>query len=475
LASRSGLWGNTKLAITTYQAHTRTFARILSLLDNLKSTAAGSTLYKHIEQSFFELENSQLNSEKLYLNLLDKLLNNLAVHFPAGAEQWMQIQIMQKSLQDSMTESELHDIQSQVQQLLEQAQKDNGLGQKSMQETINSLLGDEIGLGELNTPSPNLEHSDQTASAEHTPTKLNQQVIDVDNSEATAYPEAPFCNIDQARDNINNIQSSLADQINNAKQFNSALSKLLHNSFSVIRNLDETDNISQVKNTFLRRYAKLIKMQQDLAGNFQSLDDGLNDIVSSSHNLNEELSRVHRLSLTDELTQLPNRRAFLMRLDDEISRALRFDYPLAMALIDIDNFKPINDTYGHAAGDVILQHFAQNMNIVFRYHDMATRYGGEEFAVLFPNTDIHGALSALNKLQHKLKVDPYILVKDTEIPVPTFSAGITLYNQGEDSDELIRRSDVAMYKAKTAGRDLIEVDPLGVKQSQERNKTDMPA
>ncbi len=458
------------MEITTYQAHTRTFARILSLLDNLKGSGAGSTLYNHIAQSFLELESAQLNSEKLYLNLLSSLLRSLTEHFPGGAEQSMQIQIMQKSLQDSMTESELHDIQSQVQQLLDQVQKDSTLGQKSMQETINSLLGDDIGISQLSQ-----EHIDQPVAPKPISPEITEQSVNTDHSDATIDSDAPFCNIDQTRDSFGTIQSSLADQIDNAKQFNSALSKLLHNSFAVIRNLDESDDVSQVKNTFLRRYAKLIKMQQDLASKFQSIDDGLNDIASNNNNLNEELSRVHRLSLTDELTQLPNRRAFLARLDDEISRAMRFDYPMAVALIDIDNFKPINDTYGHAAGDVILQHFAQNMNVVFRYHDMATRYGGEEFAVLFPNTDIDGALSALHKLQYKLKAEPCMLVKDVEIPVPTFSAGITLYNQGEDADELIRRSDVAMYKAKTTGRDRIEVDPLGTKQ-QELDKTDdMPA
>jgi len=463
------------LAITTYQASTRTFTRILSLLDNLKGTGAGATLYNHIEQSFLELENSQLSSEKLYLNLLNNLLNNLAAHFPAGAEQWMQIQIMQKSLQDSMTESELQNIQGQVQQLIKEVQKDNPMGQKSMQSTIDALLGDSLGFSELNKANPSQQHNHQAAAPEQAPTETIEQLVNTGDSETAIISDAPFCLIDQTRNNIDTIQASLADQINNAKQFNSALSKLLHNSFSVIRNLDESDDISLVKNNFLKRYAKLIKMQQDLATKFQSIDNRLSDIASNSHNLTEELSRVHRLSLTDELTQLPNRRAFLMRLDDEISRALRFDYPMAMALIDIDNFKPINDTYGHAAGDVILQHFAQNMNVVFRYHDMATRYGGEEFAVLFPNTNINGALSALNKLQYKLKANPNIPFKDIKIPVPTFSAGITLYNQGEDADEIIRRADIAMYKAKTAGRDRIEVDSLGANQPQELDETDILA
>ena len=463
------------MAITTYQASTRTFTRILSLLDNLKGTGAGATLYNHIEQSFLELENSQLSSEKLYLNLLNNLLNNLAAHFPAGAEQWMQIQIMQKSLQDSMTESELQNIQGQVQQLIKEVQKDNPMGQKSMQSTIDALLGDSLGFSELNKANPSQQHNHQAAAPEQAPTETIEQLVNTGDSETAIISDAPFCLIDQTRNNIDTIQASLADQINNAKQFNSALSKLLHNSFSVIRNLDESDDISLVKNNFLKRYAKLIKMQQDLATKFQSIDNRLSDIASNSHNLTEELSRVHRLSLTDELTQLPNRRAFLMRLDDEISRALRFDYPMAMALIDIDNFKPINDTYGHAAGDVILQHFAQNMNVVFRYHDMATRYGGEEFAVLFPNTNINGALSALNKLQYKLKANPNIPFKDIKIPVPTFSAGITLYNQGEDADEIIRRADIAMYKAKTAGRDRIEVDSLGANQPQELDETDILA
>ncbi len=459
--------GHKKLAVSTSHQQTRTYGRILALLENLKSTSAGSTLYRHIEQSFLELETSHQQAEKLYLNLLDSLLDNLAVHFPAGTEQWMQIRILQKSLQEAMTSSELQGLQIEIQRLISQARKDGALGQKSMQETIDALLNGldgghreeeavHLGSGQAAAPAPPPPPADLETGAEQPLMHHEEGPL------PTFTPEAPYCDLDKTRYNIHHIQSILSDQISNAKEFNSALAKLLHSSFATIRNLDESADLSLVKNNFLRRYAKLIKMQQDLAANFQTIDKGLNDIESSSQSLDEELSRVHRLSLTDDLTQLPNRRAFLMRLDDEISRALRFDYPLTMALIDIDNFKPINDTFGHAAGDVILRHFAQNMNVVFRYHDMASRYGGEEFAVLFPNTGTHGAMSALSKLQYKLKADPYILFKNDEIPVPTFSAGIALYSPGEDADELIKRADVAMYKAKTSGRDHIEVDPLGV-------------
>ncbi len=388
----------------------------------------------------------------------------------------MQIRIMQMSLLDSMPEKELNSIHTQIQQLIAQAHQEGTHGQKSMQETINLLLGE---LNGSHAQSPATELDSRQFKQPNRPTLAigEEPAFTTTNDNSVIVnkfsPEAPYCYIDKTRNNMQTIQSSLSDQISNAKQFNSALAKLLHSSFAAIRNLKDSEDLGLVKSNFLRRYAKLIKMQQDLATKFQTIDESLNDIESRSQNLDEELSRAHRLSLTDDLTQLPNRRAFLMRLDDEISRALRFDYPLTMALIDIDNFKPINDTFGHAAGDVILRHFSQNMNIVFRYHDMAARYGGEEFAVLFPNTDTNGAMSALCKLQDKLKADPYILVKNDEIPVPTFSAGIVLYNPGEDADELIKRADVAMYKGKTSGRDHIELDPLGIKPETERDNIDL--
>lgn len=444
-------------------------------MESLKTTAAGSTLYHHIEKSFLDLENAHTQSEKLYLNLLHSLLGNLSNHFAAGTEQWMQARIMQKSLQESMSEQELSNIQGQIQQLIDQAQRDQSHGQKHMQDTIDSLFHDLHENSSAVADTAPIHQTNEMSPLELPEIAKPQKPFEAPPPFAAFKPEAPFCYIDKTRSNIQTIQSSLSDQIGNAKQFNSALAKLLHSSFAAIRNLDDVDDLALVKNNFLRRYAKLIKMQQDLATKFQSIDESLHDIESDRHNLDEELSRVHRLSLTDELTQLPNRRAFLMRLDDEISRALRFDYPLTMALIDIDNFKPINDTFGHAAGDLILRHFSQNMNVVFRYHDMASRYGGEEFAVLFPNTNTKGAMSALSKLQYKLKVDPYIQFKNDEVPVPTFSAGIALYNPGEDADELIKRADVAMYKAKKSGRDQIQLDNQGIKQKNKSSEVDISA
>ena len=114
-------------------------------------------------------------------------------------------------------------------------------------------------------------------------------------------------------------------------------------------------------------------------------------IGSNVNKLSDELDQVRVLSLTDELTQLPNRRAFLRRIKDEMDRAQRDKTHLTIAMIDLDNFKEINDKYGHGVGDEMLRVYAREVLSIFRRYDMVARYGGEEFAVILPNTDKQGS------------------------------------------------------------------------------------
>jgi diguanylate cyclase len=134
----------------------------------------------------------------------------------------------------------------------------------------------------------------------------------------------------------------------------------------------------------------------------------------------------------------------------------RYGYPLSLALIDMDGFKAINDRYGHAAGDEVLRNFASNVLSIFRHHDMVARYGGEEFAVLLPNTDKTGALRALEKVG-KRNAEGVFPVEDRTLPMPTFSAGISLYKPGETPSSLIERADKALYQAKRLGRNRVEL------------------
>jgi diguanylate cyclase (GGDEF)-like protein len=166
---------------------------------------------------------------------------------------------------------------------------------------------------------------------------------------------------------------------------------------------------------------------------------------------------VRLLSLTDELTGLPNRRAFLRRIEDEVARVQRYGFPLSLALIDLDHFKQVNDKYGHAGGDEVLQMYSKNVLSIFRHHDLVARYGGEEFAVLLPNTDAEGALRALTKVKNRAGETRWQANGDT-IPVPTFSSGVSLYKPGETASAFIERADKALYRAKRLGRNRVEMD-----------------
>lgn len=163
------------------------------------------------------------------------------------------------------------------------------------------------------------------------------------------------------------------------------------------------------------------------------------------------------LSLTDELTGLPNRRGFVQRLDQELSRSQRTGQPLALVLLDIDNFKDFNDRYGHYIGDMILRSYAQSMDREFRQHDLLARYGGEEFVLLLPETLLSEARNAVEKLSRRIQREPL----DTGgacIELPTFSAGIACRLPGESATTLINRADQSLYLAKRLGRNRIETD-----------------
>lgn len=169
------------------------------------------------------------------------------------------------------------------------------------------------------------------------------------------------------------------------------------------------------------------------------------------------LRHAEALSITDELTGLANRRAFLQRLDQEISRSLRTGQPLSVVLLDMDNFKDINDRFGHHVGDRVLHSFAQRVTQEFRQHDLSARYGGEEFVLMFPVTWQDEACNALEKLRRRIRSEP-LDVGGVTIGLPTFSAGVAGLRSGESAAALLNRADQALYRAKRLGRNRTESD-----------------
>lgn len=200
-----------------------------------------------------------------------------------------------------------------------------------------------------------------------------------------------------------------------------------------------------------------ISHQRTIALDFRTLLAEVGSLRTERDDLAVALRHTEALSLTDELTGLPNRRAFVQRLDQELSRSQRTGQPLAMVLLDIDNFKRVNDRYGHYVGDMILRCYAQSMVRDLRQHDLLARYGGEEFVLLLPETSLDDARNALVKLGRRIRREP-LDAGGTCIDLPTFSAGIACLRSGESATVLINRADQSLYRAKRLGRNRIEGD-----------------
>ena len=153
---------------------------------------------------------------------------------------------------------------------------------------------------------------------------------------------------------------------------------------------------------------------------------------------------------TDALTQVANRRGLMQAFEVERARIEREGTPLAVGLLDIDNFKRLNDTLGHAAGDVALVTLAQRVRDSLRPVDVVARFGGEEFVVLLPGTPADEAAQVLTRLQRQLTAS--LFMHDGKEVFVTFSAGVTPYRPGERVEEALERADEALYEAKRTGK-----------------------
>ena len=177
-----------------------------------------------------------------------------------------------------------------------------------------------------------------------------------------------------------------------------------------------------------------------------------------------ENARLHRLverqANTDGLTELPNRRHFEEALEGEISRAERFGGSLALILADLDDFKQVNDRYGHQAGDDVLQTFADILRATVREIDLPSRYGGEEFAVLLPQTDLEGAQRLAERLCKALAARPMPTHPGALVAV-TASFGVAAFPDSPTPAALFAAADEALYRAKRAGKNCVVAADAG--------------
>lgn len=178
--------------------------------------------------------------------------------------------------------------------------------------------------------------------------------------------------------------------------------------------------------------------------------------------LKEANRRLERLATSDPLTDLPNRRTFDEQFFLAVERSRRSGEALSVMMIDLDRFKRINDTYGHAAGDAVLVETARRFAEAIRRADLLARYGGEEFCLLLPDTDVLGAITMAARLRELLEAEPIAFQPGPrEAPVAIevrASIGIAIWQpELEGVGDLIALADRALYRAKSLGRDRVEL------------------
>jgi two-component system cell cycle response regulator len=280
---------------------------------------------------------------------------------------------------------------------------------------------------------------------------------------------------------------SSGHQVASADTFEEALVRVKGGDFDLIivslgmRGFDGLRLCSQLRSLPEGRHVPILVVVSDGDRRklTQALEMGVNDYLTRPVDKNELVARVRtqlrkkryadrlrhnvqlslEMAITDQLTGLHNRRYMSRHLDTLVSNARKNARPLAFVIMDIDFFKQVNDTYGHDIGDEVLKEFANRISANVRGIDLACRFGGEEFVVVMPDTDLSFAYSISERLRQSIETTPVKISSAPHVLNITISIGIAGLEDGDASAEaLLRRADQALYRAKRSGRNRVVAD-----------------
>ena len=243
------------------------------------------------------------------------------------------------------------------------------------------------------------------------------------------------------------LAEKIAHSMTRSQEFNA----LLRSNLKALQLAETGDDLMDLKQLLVRGLEELVKGQEDLGQDLAETGSYIENVEHDHRRLSARLNKLAKHSLNDELTGLPRRRALLRQMEAEMSRAKRYGFSLALSILDIDDLSGVNTEYGRDAGDEVLSYYAREVLSGFRSYDMVARFDGDEFAVLFPNTQREGAERALNKARQR--ADGVVIHHNgRNIPLPGFSSVLALYSQGEKADALLKRAHEALDLAKLRGK-----------------------
>jgi len=273
---------------------------------------------------------------------------------------------------------------------------------------------------------------------------------------------------------------------NNAKEAEDILKHEEINTVLTDIKLPGTDGIKLTKN-IKKKYNIDVIVMTAYSSEYSyedAIKNGASDLIFKPVKLNELLLRINRvikersllddrdkmikelkrLTIEDSLTGLYNSRHFFDQLDKEIKRSDRYLHPISLIFIDIDNFKEINDTYGHMIGDKILSLIAKRIKACLRLNDGAYRFAGDEFTIILPETTSSEAKFVADRILSKLTNESFV-INEKEILDITSSIGIAEYQRNEGHQQFVHRADVTMYEAKQCGGNRVIISPAVIELS----------
>lgn len=258
---------------------------------------------------------------------------------------------------------------------------------------------------------------------------------------------------DQAQAELHTMLAVFLERLTSMTETSGIFQGKLENSVKRIEEAKSIEEIAPVLREVISATRAMSEESLQVRDELRSIKARTEATEAELNKLYTELNRLSNQARHDALTGVLNRQGMEEALEIEIARVRRKDSSLCLAMLDIDNFKKINDSRGHAAGDEALAHLANVVREALRPQDTLARYGGEEFVVILPETVLADGVQALQRLQRELTARLFLSGQDKILI--TFSAGVAQLGADETGLEALKRADLAMYQAKRAGKNRV--------------------
>ena len=255
---------------------------------------------------------------------------------------------------------------------------------------------------------------------------------------------------ERARDSLKGLINQMLSELNQLGSQTGNFHESVGRYADVIEKADSLESLAGAVREMVEESRTVQALVQQTQARLQAEHRKASDLTQRVAELETEMRRLSDEVSTDQLTQIANRRGLLQAFEAERARLDRTGTELSVGLLDIDNFKRLNDNLGHGAGDEALKALASVVGKTLRPTDLVARYGGEEFVVLLPDTPVDEGLQILTRLQRSLTGG--LFMHENKQVFVTFSAGVTTYRVGERLEDALERADQALYEAKRTGK-----------------------